>query len=80
MMMLFEQIIKQQPPMSEQCFQANDTAIDFINQCLRKKATERPTIPELKRTVLFEHFPWDSFMLKKMRPPWLPPKHPKLPY
>ena len=80
LMMLFEQICKQPAPMTEPCFEANDDAADFINMCLRKKATDRPTISDLRQTVFFERFPWEAFALKKMKPPWIPPRHPKLPY
>ena len=46
---------------------------------LRKKAEERVGLPDVRRAEFYAGFDWDAFHARRMQPPFVPQRDPKLP-
>jgi CRP-like cAMP-binding protein len=79
---LFKLIVQSSPKLVDQherphIFTAS--AKDLITMMLKKKAVERISIAELRRTVFFERFNWDAFSAQRMPAPFVPARDAALP-
>lgn len=78
LMALFKMIVKQRPALDAPCF-AQSAVADMLRSLLQKQATKRISIAEVRSHPFFQGFHWGAFRSQQLRPPWVPPPHPKLP-
>ena len=82
---LYDKIVKEDPSFHLAAFHdqktghMGDAARDLIGRCLRKKASDRVSIPQMRTSVFYQGFNWQAFHNKQIRPPYLPKPNPSLP-
>lgn len=75
---LYNLINKSEPTFAAKPFSGPSAAKDTIVRCLRKKPSERCSIPEIRTSALYHGFDWDTFHLKRMQAPFVPAANPIL--